>query len=344
MPRKTCEVKLERDQSSVWVLVEGIAAQDGLVPQRHCRAAVIDITQQKRADELAAANEALKAEMAARKQAEEFAEHARSVAEQANRAKDHFLAALSHELRTPLTPVVMGLSMLQDKLDLDPAVRQTLEMVHRNVDMEARLIDDLLDIARIARGTIVLTRRPVDLCTVIDRAIEVCKPDIEARGLEFGVDVGPARLTGSMPMRPGSSKSFGTCSRTRSSSRRTADVSVSAVNRMGTTCLLRSVTAGSALSQNRYRAFLSPLSKQIAPRPGSLAVLAWDWRSARRSWKCTMARFQSTAKAGTRVRRFAFVCRFARLPTRPRNLLRPGSAPSGPCASCWSKTTMSPRN
>lgn len=189
--KRTCEVKLERDNSSVWVLVEGIATQDGQGPRRHCGAAVIDITQQKRADDLAVANKALKAEMAARKQAEDFAENAKAVAEQANRTKDHFLASLSHELRTPLTPVVMGLSMLQDKLDLDPAARETLEMVRRNVDMEARLIDDLLDVARIARGSIVLTRRPVNLCEIIDRAVEVCKSDIEGRGLEFGVDTGP---------------------------------------------------------------------------------------------------------------------------------------------------------
>ncbi len=87
-----------------------------------------------------------------RKQAEEAlrtaknsAEQAKAAAEHANRAKDHFLAVLSHELRTPLTPVVMGLSMLQDRTDLEPGVRETLEMVRRNVELEARLIDDLLE-------------------------------------------------------------------------------------------------------------------------------------------------------------------------------------------------------
>jgi PAS domain S-box-containing protein len=197
--KQTCEVKLQKEGSFVWVLVEGIAAQDRQGPPRLCRAAVIDITQQKRADELAAANEALKAEIAARKQAEQglrsakaSAECAKTAAEEANRAKDHFLAALSHELRTPLTPVVMGVSMLQDRHDLDPAAREALEMVRRNVEMETRLIDDLLDVARIARGKIELTRRPVELSTIIDRAVEVCKPDIDARGLEFGVDLGPA--------------------------------------------------------------------------------------------------------------------------------------------------------
>ena len=67
--KQTCEVKLQTDGSLLSVLVEGIAAQDRQGQQRLCRAAVIDITQQKRADELAAANQALQAEIAARKQA-----------------------------------------------------------------------------------------------------------------------------------------------------------------------------------------------------------------------------------------------------------------------------------
>jgi two-component system CheB/CheR fusion protein len=119
------------------------------------------------------------------------AERAKSMAEDANLAKDHFLAVLSHELRTPLTPVQMGVSMLQDRPDLDLQTRETLEMVRRNVEMEARLIDDLLDVARIAHGKIELTRTPVELCTVIQRAVEVCRPDIEARGQTLAVELGP---------------------------------------------------------------------------------------------------------------------------------------------------------
>ena len=100
------------------------------------------------------------------------------------------MAVLSHELRTPLTPVVLAASMLQRRPDLDPEVREMLEMVGRSVEMEARLIDDLLDVARIASGKIELNRRPIDLCTVIQSTVEVCKPDIEARRLDFGVDLG----------------------------------------------------------------------------------------------------------------------------------------------------------
>ena len=196
--KQTCRIKLLGDGPPQYVLIEGIAAQDRQGLGTLCRAAVIDVTQQKRADELAEANRALEADIAARKQAEEelraakdSAERARAVAERANRAKDHFLAALSHELRTPLTPVVMGVSILQERPDFDPVTRETLEMVRRNVEMEARLIDDLLDVARIAQGKIELRRRPVELCTVLKRAVEVCKPDIEVRGLHFGMDLGP---------------------------------------------------------------------------------------------------------------------------------------------------------
>ena len=118
------------------------------------------------------------------------AEQAKAAAEQANHAKDRFLAMLSHELRTPLTPVILGASMLQRRPDLNPEVRPTLEMIHRNVAMEARLIDDLLDATRIVNGKVELNLCPIDLCSVIHRAVEVCQPNIEARSVHFGMDLG----------------------------------------------------------------------------------------------------------------------------------------------------------
>ncbi len=119
----------------------------------------------------------------------------------ANRAKDHFLAVLSHELRTPLAPVVLGVSMLQERSDLAPETRETLEMVRSNVEMEARLIDDLLDVARIARGMIELQKQRVQLGTVVHRAVDVCQPDIEARRLHFDSQKarGPADRANPLP-------------------------------------------------------------------------------------------------------------------------------------------------
>jgi PAS domain S-box-containing protein len=121
--------------------------------------------------------------------ARDSAERAKTDAEQANYAKDRFLAVLSHELRTPLMPVVTAVSLLERGENTDPFRREALDMIRRNVDMEARLIDDLLDVTRIAKGKIDLDRKPVPLLSIISRAIEVCRPDMETRRIEFGVDL-----------------------------------------------------------------------------------------------------------------------------------------------------------
>ena len=174
--KQTCEIELQRGEQQVYAVVEGIRAHD-VAANNSLRVTVTDITERKRAEEALAA-------------AKLSAEQAKAVAEQANRAKDHFLAVLSHELRTPLTPVVLGASLLQRRPDLDPEVRGTLEMIRRNVEMEAHLIDDLLDVTRIAHGKIELNRRHVDLSTIIQSAVETCTSDIETRGLEFCLDLG----------------------------------------------------------------------------------------------------------------------------------------------------------
>ena len=95
-------------------------------------------------------------------------------AQAANLAKDQFLATLSHELRTPLTPVLAVVSSLERDARLPAPVQESLAMVRRNVELEARLIDDLLDLTRIARGKLELSRRPTDLRQVLAEAVEIC--------------------------------------------------------------------------------------------------------------------------------------------------------------------------
>jgi two-component system CheB/CheR fusion protein len=125
-----------------------------------------------------------------RKRAESALEAAKRAAEEASESKDQFLAALSHELRTPLTPALAAVAMLQNQDGVDSRTRESLEIIRRNVEMEARLIDDLLDVTRIVQGKIELDTCPVLLGDVICRATEVCMPDIEARRLHFGVNLG----------------------------------------------------------------------------------------------------------------------------------------------------------
>jgi two-component system, chemotaxis family, CheB/CheR fusion protein len=125
-------------------------------------------------------------------------ESARAEAEAAGRAKDHFLAVLSHELRTPLTPVLMSVDTLMLRGDLPAQVVEALEMIQRNVELEAQFIDELLDITRISRGKFELSREPMDLHAAIRRAAEVAAPDIEgkAQRLHLALEAVAHQLSG----------------------------------------------------------------------------------------------------------------------------------------------------
>jgi signal transduction histidine kinase/ActR/RegA family two-component response regulator len=112
-------------------------------------------------------------------------QQARAAAEQANKAKDLFLAALSHELRTPLTPVLAILSSLRENAALPTAIAEDLETVRRNIELEARLIDDLLDLTRITRGKLELRCERVRLHRMIEDATNACLPDLQAKHLNL---------------------------------------------------------------------------------------------------------------------------------------------------------------
>lgn len=114
---------------------------------------------------------------------------AKENAEAANRAKDRFLATLSHELRTPLTPVLSTVSSVLESDGVSEEVRATFEMIRRNIGLEARLIDDLLDLTRIARGKLVLELRPTSLHECVRAAAEICRSDYEAKGVELFLEL-----------------------------------------------------------------------------------------------------------------------------------------------------------
>jgi GAF domain-containing protein len=107
------------------------------------------------------------------RQSQRAAEQARDAAEQTSRAKDQFLAALSHELRTPLTPVLLAATHLQSLQTLPTQVRESVEVIYHGVALEARLIDDLLDIARISNGKLDLQPAPVNIHDVIGTARQI---------------------------------------------------------------------------------------------------------------------------------------------------------------------------
>jgi PAS domain S-box-containing protein len=114
---------------------------------------------------------------------------ARIAAEQANRAKDAFLAKLSHELRTPLTPVLAITSAALDHASIPPELRSSLEIVQRNVRHEARLIDDLLDQSLISLGKLRLRTELVDVHGLLRQSLEDCAEFIRDAGLIARLDL-----------------------------------------------------------------------------------------------------------------------------------------------------------
>lgn len=126
-------------------------------------------------------------------QATAAAENSRRDAEAANRSKDHFLAVLSHELRTPLTPVLASVTYLEAQRDVEPGLRAELELIRRNVELEARLIDDLLDLTRIARGKVHLHNEVVDAHACLRAALTTCQQEASAKRLELSLNLWAAR-------------------------------------------------------------------------------------------------------------------------------------------------------
>lgn len=108
-------------------------------------------------------------------------------AEAASKAKDHFLAALSHELRTPLTPVLLKVAELRQAPDTPSSLRADLRMIQRNVELEAKLIDDLLDLTRITRGKLSLHRDVTDVHHLLQQAVGICADESVAKGLLIDV-------------------------------------------------------------------------------------------------------------------------------------------------------------
>jgi signal transduction histidine kinase len=128
---------------------------------------------------------------------------AKETAEAASRAKDHFLATLSHELRTPLTPVLTSVEVLESDEELSERLRPFVDIIRRNVELEARLIDDILDHSRIINGKLRLKPEIVDIHALMRNVLDTCHAEmhdkkialtVELSAIAFHVKGDPARL------------------------------------------------------------------------------------------------------------------------------------------------------
>ena len=114
--------------------------------------------------------------------------------EEANRAKDVFLATLSHELRTPLTPVVGWIKLLRTGNLDEKSISQALDAIERNAWLQSRLIDDLLDTSRIATGKLHFEPKPTDLNAAVRCAVDTVRASASARNIELSTSLWPTSL------------------------------------------------------------------------------------------------------------------------------------------------------
>jgi signal transduction histidine kinase/CheY-like chemotaxis protein len=120
-------------------------------------------------------------------QARQAADQARDAAESANRAKDDFLATLGHELRNPLAPALTALHLM--RLRGDTGGQREREIIERQVQHLARLVDDLLDVSRARAGRLEIRKRPFELIHAIETAVEIAGPLIALRGHTLTLDL-----------------------------------------------------------------------------------------------------------------------------------------------------------
>jgi signal transduction histidine kinase/ActR/RegA family two-component response regulator len=141
----------------------------------------------------------LEREVAERQRAEERREvlltserAARSEAERATRLKDEFVATMSHELRTPLNAIVGWASILRRDRRPD-TVGQGVEVIERNAKLQARMVEDLLDMSRILSGKLAMDLQRTDLALVIDAAVAAVQPAADAKSVRLRTTIGPTR-------------------------------------------------------------------------------------------------------------------------------------------------------
>ncbi|MES2787491.1 MAG: ATP-binding protein [Pseudomonadota bacterium] len=161
-----CRLRLKSGEWR-WFLINGMAQKNALGQAFRMAGSVIDVSERKRA------------------------EH---VLQEANRAKDEFIATLAHELRNPLAPIRTGLEILKKDKSNGPASARARETMERQLVHMIRLIDDLLDISRINSGKIRLETSRMRLSTAVESAVEISRPAIEARGHLLTVELAPSPI------------------------------------------------------------------------------------------------------------------------------------------------------
>ncbi|HEX4233775.1 MAG TPA: ATP-binding protein [Caldimonas sp.] len=162
------EFRIRRpDGSQIWIGYRGQAEYDAQGRAVRTFGVVMDVTERKKAEQ---------------------------VLRDADREKDDFIATLSHELRNPLAPIRNAVNALRQLQPGDPRVAWCHDVIGRQTDQMSHLLDDLLDVSRLTRRQLTLRKSRLDLVTVVEQAIEIAQPLIDAAGHELRVELPPETL------------------------------------------------------------------------------------------------------------------------------------------------------
>ena len=183
--------RIRKDGSRFWANVVITAVRDEKGTLRGFAKVTRDITARKEADET---RRSLLQQREARLRAEEELHHAEMsylAAQEANRAKDEFLMTLSHELRTPMTAILGWSRMLPMIKPGDPLFGEAVRAIGRSADLQAKLIDDVLDVSRIVSGKLRLSLATEDVAPVLHSAVDAVRPSAEARSINITTSLSP---------------------------------------------------------------------------------------------------------------------------------------------------------
>ncbi len=183
--------RVRKDGSRFWANVVITAVHDASGELRGFAKVTRDITDRKQTEEM---QRSLLEQREARLQAEEERRHAEAsyrVAQESNRAKDEFLMTLSHELRTPMTSI-LGWSRILPALEpSDPMFQEAIASIAGSAQLQARLIDDILDVSRIVSGKLRLTPEALDIGQVIKDAVDAANPTAQSKQITMTTSLAP---------------------------------------------------------------------------------------------------------------------------------------------------------
>jgi PAS domain S-box-containing protein len=226
---------------------------------RSINSALIDLTDRQRAEQ----------ERSRAKSERERIAHAEQVMREAGEAKDRFLAMLSHELRAPLASISFALGAIREHGGLPPAVGSSLQMIARSIGIEARLIDELLDVTRIQRGKLHVELEVVDAHAVLDDVVRMSSGEARTRGIELELDLAaPAHHVRADPVRL-RQVFWNLVDNAFKHTPRGGRVSLGSVEgRAGEVCLFVRDT-GEGVPENMTERLFEPFEQGGAPRGGS---------------------------------------------------------------------------